>query len=251
MTQSANVVEGDKPRYSLPTGEQLLPWSAEFGEKFNRTDFVFDHGLAHHPLFELPALLGLAERIPKYKDFVYWQNGRVKVNDRWEANPGPRLSLPETIAGIAHNDSLVILKHAEQDPVYGPMLQEILQRIFSFTSASAQNDIVMGESLIFINSPRRTTAYHMDLESNFLLQIAGEKFTHVHDCADRTITPHEELESHCGGNYNGAIFKPQRAKDAHDFHLKTGTWCAFSKHCATLGRKMAIRCRCRSTSIST
>jgi hypothetical protein len=222
VTQSANIAQFSEPPFSIPTGEDLLPPNGDFASKFNRSDFLFDHGLAHHPLFELPALVGLANRIPKYKDFVYWQNGRVKVNDKWEANPGPRLSLNETIEGIAQNDSLVILKHAEQDPIYGPLLQEILQRIFSFTPPAAQNDIVLGESLIFINSPRRTTAYHLDLESNFLLQIAGEKFVHVHDCADRSVTPHEELENHCGGNYNGAIFKPARQGDAHNYRLTAG-----------------------------
>jgi hypothetical protein len=222
VTQSAEVAQIAEPRIEIPAGNNLLPRTGEFAAKFNRSDFIFDHGLAHHPLFELRALRGLAQRIPKYKDFVYWQNGRVKVNDKWEANPGPRLALDETIEGIAHNDSLVILKHAEQDPIYGPVLQEILQRIFSFTSPTAQDDIVLGESLIFINSPRRTTAYHLDLESNFLLQVAGVKFVHVHDCADRSITSHEELENHCGGNYNGAIFKPARQDDAHYYHLTAG-----------------------------
>jgi hypothetical protein len=212
----------DEPQISIPTGEHLLPADPQFAAKFNRLDFQFDHGLAHHPLFTLPALLELAHRIPKYRDFVYWQNGRVKVNDKWDSNPAERLTLAETITGIARNDSLVILKHAEQDPVYGPVLQEILQRIFSFTSAAAQDDIVLGESLIFINSPRRTTAYHLDLESNFLLQICGEKFVRVHDCADRSITPHEELENHCSGDHNGAIFKAARQADAHYYHLTPG-----------------------------
>lgn len=222
VTQSAKVPQFDQPRFSMPTGEALLPQNDVFSSKFNRSDFIFDHGLAHHPLFDLEGLLELAKRIPKYKDFVYWQNGRVRVNDKWDANPGQRLSLDETIKGIAHNDSLVILKHAEQDPIYGPVLQQILQRIWSFTSRAAQDDIVLGESLIFINSPRRTTAYHLDLESNFLLQVAGEKFVHVHDCSDRSITPHQELENHCGGNQNGAIFKPARQGDAHYYHLTAG-----------------------------
>jgi len=217
-----NLAALHESRIPIPTGEDLLPANREFEAKFNRLDFMFDHGLAHHPLFTLPALLELAQRIPKYRDFVYWQNGRVKVNDKWEFNPAERLTLEQTITGIARNDSLVILKHAEQDPVYGPVLQEILQRIFSFTSASAQDDIVLGESLIFINSPRRTTAYHLDLESNFLLQICGEKFVHVHDRADRSITPHEELENHCSGNHNGAIFKPSRQADAHYYRLTPG-----------------------------
>ena len=206
----------------FPTGEALLPANTDFGAKFNHLDFMFDHGLAHHPMFTVAALGALAERIPKYDDFVYWQNGRVQVNDKWEANPAPRLSLERTIEGIANNDSLVILKHAEQDSVYGPVLQEILQRIYSFTPRAAQADIVLGESLIFLNSPGRKTAYHLDLESNFLLQIRGEKFVHVFDCADRAVTPHEELENHCGGNHNGAIFKPERQQDAHYHHLTPG-----------------------------
>lgn len=207
---------------SFPTGDALLPDNGEFRAKFNRLDFMFDHGLAHHSMFTLPALAALAERIPKYDNFVYWQNGRVQVHDKWDTNPAPRLSLQQTIEGIAHNDSLVILKHAEQDPVYGPVLREILQRIYSFTPRAAQADIVLGESLIFLNSPGRKTAYHLDLESNFLLQIAGEKFVHVFDCADRSLTPHVELENHCGGDYNGAIFKPDRQRDAHYYHLTPG-----------------------------
>ena len=80
MTVSASVAQSPGPELSFPTGPDLLPPNGEFAAKFNRTDFLFDHGLAHHPMFEPRALLGLANRIPKYRDFVYWQNGRVKVN---------------------------------------------------------------------------------------------------------------------------------------------------------------------------
>jgi len=208
--------------HRVPTGVALLPENPAFASKFNRTDFLFDHGLAFEPLFEPAALGELARRIPKIRDFVYWQNGRVDIHDKWSDNPAPRLTLAETIAGIGNNNSLVILKHAEQDPVYGPVLREILQRIFSFLSPSAQSDIVLGESLIFLNSPGRKTAYHLDLESNFLLQIRGEKLVHVFDCADRTVTPHEELENHCSGDQNGAIYKPHREAVAHTYHLTPG-----------------------------
>ena len=216
----ANIPDGTVRPF--PTGSDLLPNDERFAALFNRHDFEFDHGLANHPLFSLESLLGLAQRIPKYQDFVYWQNGRVRVNDRWESNPAPRLSLEDTILGVAGNDSLVILKHAEQDPLFGPVLQEILQRIFSFTSPAAQDDIILGESLIFINSPNRTTAYHLDLESNFLLQVTGEKLCHVHDCADRAVTPHSELENHCGGDYNAARFKADLTGAAHHYRLTPG-----------------------------
>ena len=220
--QNAIVADELTDRAGIPTGDELLPDNGEFRKKFNRTDFMFDHGLAHHPLFDLEALYGLAQRIPKYKDFVYWQNGRVKIDEKWGANPAPRLSLEDTIKGIEHNDSLVILKHADQDPVFGPVLQEILQRIWSFTPQESQTDIQLGESLIFLNSPSRKTAYHLDLESNFLLQVRGEKFIRVFDNKDRTLTPHMELENFCAGDGNGAIYKPERESDAHRHHLTAG-----------------------------
>jgi hypothetical protein len=220
--QNAMVADDTTARSRIPTGDELLSDNGEFRKKFNRTDFMFDHGLAHHPMFELQALYELAQRIPKYKDFVYWQNGRVAVNDKWGANPAKRLSLEDTIKGIAHNDSLVILKHADQDPVFGPVLQEILQRIWSFTPPESQADIQLGESLIFLNSPNRKTAYHLDLESNFLLQVAGEKHIRVFDCTDRTLTPHTELENFCAGDGNGAIYKPAREAEAHFHHLTAG-----------------------------
>lgn len=208
--------------HRVPTGAALLPENPEFASKFNRTDFQFDHGLAFDPLFEPAALGELARRIPKIRDFVYWQNGRVDIGAKWNDNPAPRLTLDETIAGIEHNNSLVILKHAEQDPIYGPVLQEILQRIFSFLAPAAQADIVLGESLIFLNSPRRKTAYHLDLESNFLLQIRGVKLVHVFDCNDRAVTSHQELENHCSGDQNGAIYKPHSEAAAHNYRLTPG-----------------------------
>src|SRR4051812_24677405 len=118
MTESAQVAAQPFGPVALPTGAALLPRSADYESKFNRMDFQFDHGLAHHPLFEPQALLELAARIPKYEGFVYWQNGRVEVDDKWDSNPAERLSLEATIRDIATNNSLVILKHAEQDPVY-------------------------------------------------------------------------------------------------------------------------------------
>jgi len=220
--QQPNLANDGVAQDTVPTGKALLPENNDFRLKFNRSDFMFDHGLAYHPLFELPKLAALAARIPDHRDFRYWQNGRVKVNEKWGANPAPRLSLDDTIRGIASNDSLVLLKHAEQDEIYGPLLQEILQRIWSFIAPEAQADVVLGESLIFINSPNRKTAYHLDLESNFLLQITGEKLIHVFDCRDRTITPHEEIENQCAGDANGAVYKPEMDHAAHSYRLTPG-----------------------------
>lgn len=219
--QNATTTMDSLTLITPPAGDVMIPANTEFYEKFNQSDFMFNHGLAHHPMFEPRALGKLACRIPKIRDFVYWQNGRVSANDDWGTTPAPRLTLEETIEGIVHNDSLVVLKHADQDPVYGPLLQGLLQRMFSLLSPASQADIVLGESLIFINSPRRKTPYHVDLESSCLLQITGEKLVHVFGCKDRSVTPHLELENHCAGKH-GVIYKPERQPEAHSYRLSAG-----------------------------
>lgn len=57
------------------------------------------------------------------------QNGVVEAKDRWEKGAARHQPLVDSILGIADNDSLVILKHAELDPVLGPVLEKLLLRM--------------------------------------------------------------------------------------------------------------------------
>jgi len=72
--------------------------------------------------------------------------------------PGRKRPLDETIVNIEHNDSLVILKHTEQDPVYGPLLQQILRRVIDLSGTQMRCDVKVGEVLILISSPNRVTS---------------------------------------------------------------------------------------------
>ena len=38
-----------------------------------------------------------------------------------------------------------------------------------------RTDVTIGEVLILVSSPGRITPYHMDSETNFLLQVTGSK----------------------------------------------------------------------------
>jgi hypothetical protein len=191
-------------------------------EDFQRKSFSFPHALAGHPLFEFPSLLQLAQRIPKYPGFVYWQNGTVEIGGNWSDRPAKQLTLDETFEGIQGNDSLIVLKHAEQDPVYGPLLSEILTTTYEFAPPTVRKDIVLGESLIFINSPNRKTVYHFDLEPSVLLQIRGEKFVSVFDQPDRSLVSHDMLEEYCNGNQDAAVYRPETQADASHYHLTPG-----------------------------
>jgi hypothetical protein len=109
----------------------LLDPGGAFSANYNRRSFMFAHGLSPNPLFDLDNLLELARRTPQEHE-PYWSNGKVAIGNKWEAGTGGRATLPDTITNIAHNDSIVILKHTEQDPVYGPVLQDFLARVVDF-----------------------------------------------------------------------------------------------------------------------
>jgi hypothetical protein len=191
-------------------------------DDFQRKSFAFPHALAGHPLFEFSSLLQLAQRIPKFPGFVYWHNGVVEIGGNWSDRPAKRLTLEETLEGLQENDSLVVLKHAEQDPVYGPLLNEILTTSYEFAPPAVRKDVVLGESLIFVNSPNRKTVYHFDLEPSLLLQIRGEKFVSVFDQNDRSLVSHDMLEDYCNGNQDAAVYRPEKQADAARYHLTPG-----------------------------
>jgi hypothetical protein len=204
--------DGDPPVLTDPDGQ--------FARNYNRRHFLFRHGLKDHPLFDLPSLVELARR--PFHHEAYWSNGKVSANDPWGINRAPRLSLIDTIANIGDDNSLVILKHVEQDPVHGPMLQELLARVVAFSGEQVRQEVMVGEVLILIASPNRLTSYHMDAECNFLVQVAGSKTLWVYDHTDPTLVSHEEREQYHRGNPNSIIYQESRQCDATAYELHAG-----------------------------
>lgn len=220
----------------------LTDKAGEFSSKYNREHFQFDHGLSGHPLFALDSLRALAKRMPDHRD-TYWSNGKVSVDAGWETGRDGRLSLDDTIAHIADNNSMVILKHAEQDGVYGPLLKDFLGRIVQLAGPRMRPDVMVGEVLILISSPNRVTPYHIDAETNYLVQVTGDKTICVFDGQDRTLVRHEELEKYFAGDHSGAAYRQERQKDATEYDLRAGTAVhipPFSPHWVRNGNNVSV-----------
>lgn len=195
---------------------------AVFRERYNRSSFLFAHPLHEDPRFSLASLRELAQRLPPQPAYAYWSNGKVNVGHRWDAKVAPRRSLPETLAGIEDNDSLVMLKHLETDGVLGPAVREICERVIELAGERMRGDVIVGRGTVLIASPGRLTSYHLDSDTNFLFQIAGDKVLSVFDQTDRTLTPHEELECYYDGDPNGARFKDERQREGRAYELGPG-----------------------------
>jgi len=194
--------------------------AGQFAQNVNRHHFLFSHSLKDHALFDLGSLIELAKR-PFHQE-PYWSNGGVYVTDPWGINRGRRLTLIDTIANIAENNSIVILKHVQNDPVYGKIFLELLTQFVELSGKTLQNEAVIGEVLILISSPNRITSYHMDAECNFLVQAVGSKTIWVYDQTDRTLVSYEARERYHMGNYNSISYEEDRQCDACSYELPAG-----------------------------
>ena len=165
----------------------------------------------------------LARRLPPDPKAAYWSNGSVDVADGWSKGYRARYALDETIANIADNNSLVLLRHAEHDAAYGPVFRDLFARLIELSGPQMRDDVIMGRATILINSPRRVTSYHIDAEVNFLVHIAGHKRIHVFPHDDPAIVTEVELERFHSGNANGAVYKPESQGTATTYDLTPGT----------------------------
>lgn len=216
---SAISLDNSRERAADPL--TVLDPDAKFRQNYNRVNFMFKHELSGNPLFELESLIELTRRMPDHGEH-YWSTGKVAVANTWSDGTLGRRSLQDTIADIARNDSIVILKHTEQDPLYAPVLENVLARMIELCGERMRGDVTIGEVLILVSSPNRITPYHMDSETNFLLQVTGDKWFHIFDQTDRTLVTEREREDFFAISRNCAVYRPDRQNDCNKYDLRAG-----------------------------
>ena len=218
----------------------------QFPPHYNRSTFMFRHGLSGHPLLQLSSLVDLAGRLEKY-DGCYWSNGSVDVTDSWDKGVDRKQSLRNTLENIEVNNSLVILKYAIHDPIAGPFFQDVLATLIRLAGPEMSEDVLVGRATILIASPHRITAYHIDQDLNYLLQIAGDKSFSVFNQNDRALTTDEELERYFSGDDSAARFKTDLQTEATVYDLRAGCGVhvpCMAPHWARNGEQVSIAVSC-------
>ena len=117
-------------RSSLENTSWIEPEDAECFLAVNEHPSTYRHKLQQSPIFTFENMIALGERLPDGPAFKSWQNGKIGASDGWDARPLDPLSFHRTIEGIAENDSVLIMKHVEQDRVFGLILRDLLQEVF-------------------------------------------------------------------------------------------------------------------------
>ena len=100
---------------------------AAFAKLYPEEAGVVTHRLVGHPLFELEALVRLADRMRPAD--VERNLGDLPIGVDPDAVRGNGLSVADTIRSIEDNGSWMVLKFVEQDPEYSALLDTVLGEI--------------------------------------------------------------------------------------------------------------------------
>jgi hypothetical protein len=159
------------------------------------------HNLLGHPLMELEALIGLAQRM-RPENVEYNAAAGLPISVPQDAAPANGLSIVDTIRSIEENGSWMVLKLVQQDSAYRDLLHATLAELEPAITR-VTGEMLQLEGFIFISSPNAVTPLHFDPEYNILLQLRGSKTMTVFPAEDEEIaTPRFHEDYHSGGPRN-------------------------------------------------
>lgn len=211
-----------------PVLEATLPdkWidadASVFRENFERKSFDVSHHLASHPLFQLPQLMELAERTLKTRPAdLYYDMGEVEPGHKWK-DTNRAFSPLNALKQLEDSNAWFIFRGPQQDPAYAGLYRHAIGEIKDMVGGDIESRIKREDLILFVTSPKRVTAYHIDRECNFILQIHGQKDLYVFDREDRQVLPEEELERFWTIDHNAPNYRPELQDRAKTYRLAPG-----------------------------
>ena len=181
--------------------------------------FKVRHLLDGHPLLTIESLLELSKRLAP-EHFLYNRGTLSRFTDRRDVTSNG-LTPQETLEQIRNNESWIVLKHVEKDPVYRALLDEVLDEVEAAFGPQMAG-MHQRENYIFVTSPGSVTPLHMDPEHNILFQIQGWKEFHAWD-PSRDVLPDELLERfYTAENHKDIQLSPIDQVEPATFRLDPG-----------------------------
>ncbi|MEC5218150.1 hypothetical protein RCH09_003119 [Actimicrobium sp. GrIS 1.19] len=168
---------------------------ATSGETFSPSRICrLTHNFQHHPLMELRSLRRLAKSFEdtKHCRFVKQRLTATSAFDHHSADPNGR-RIDQVFDEIQTPGSWIALYDIQDDPEYRRLLWMAIGTALPMINPSEKIISVQGH--VFISAPPSLTPFHIDRESNFWLQIRGQKSMHLWDRMDREVVAAPELES--------------------------------------------------------
>ena len=182
--------------------------SRQFRDKLNRSHFVFAHRLADHALFEASRLVSLCERVKSKQVAIY------------EASAGSPRARPREFTGEWNPEALIaalpegttrlrLSGVQEYDKEYRLLHEQILEEVDGLSGFALRREIGWSSMTILLSSPRMTTPYHIDHQSNLLFQMRGRKNVYIFDPRDRRVLSDAMIERYYGGDKHAADYREE------------------------------------------
>lgn len=189
------------------------PWEA-----INRSPFLFGHRLASHPLFTLDRLARLAESA-----IELGVGGQYAGDDATLGKLERTRRMMDNLSRL--NEGHRWMKVAAINTLnrdYEDLLQSLLSDFERLTSSPVRDLITWAGLDVFMNSPRLQVPYHFDHDSNFLMQIRGEKDVFLFDPTDRSVLTEAEIEDFYRGNKLAGRYRDELKSAGKRHHLSPG-----------------------------
>jgi len=193
-----------------------------FSANFDHTPFEFRHKLNDQPIFQLPALMELAERLAQKNDKKsHYESGTPDVNGYFGARPEGQ-TIVDALESIRQGKNWVILKRIHEDPLYREALESLIPELSALSGVDMKSVYYDPTLTVFVTSPGRITPYHMDGETNFLAQIHGTKLCYIYDAKDPSILSQQDMEKYWTGKLPKIDYPAGMPVGNWQFQLKPG-----------------------------
>ncbi len=205
--------------------------SIVFSETFpclkEKQPFIFSHKLHESSHFSKPALKKLLQAAsiaePRRGGFLRepTPRGSFSICNDTVSNWGSAEFNKKIEAAFETLDSCaarIKLSGIAEYLDYRSVVRQITEELSTATGLDFHKDFYPCIATLFLSSPGTRTAYHIDSEYNFLVQIQGEKLFYSWDGNDREIVTPEHLEKF----WDGVAFLDQAEKPPQAFNLRQG-----------------------------
>jgi hypothetical protein len=177
------------------------------------------HGLADHPLLTLDALAELARRMDPAHMRSNLADLPIEVDPRGVHRASPDAA--DTIRSIGDNGSWMVLRHVQNVPEYGALVDAMAAELAPAVAA-ATGRMLKVDGLIFVASPKAVTPFHFDPEYNVLMQILGTKTMHVFPAFDDALVSEESHESLNAHGHMNLPWRDEMTERGRAFELVPG-----------------------------
>ena len=162
------------------------------------------HDFHRHPLFQLPALQALAQKLSATGQCRFIHPGSTQ-GSAFSHEPTHPLgwSMAEVFARMEEPASWLALYNVETDPAYRDLLEGMVADLRPLIEPE-QGAIYKVTGFMFLSAPPAVTPFHIDRENNFWLQLHGRKTLNVWQPGDDAVVAPAAVEEFiASGNLAG------------------------------------------------